>query len=157
MIKWTSNWVKTKIKSNETKWIGSKWIRSKQNDLYTYRIRTRNTSAWWQWMQLTITIAMCLHSALLYEWMLIHLRVHTRTGWTELWWAVGLSMPCDAMQWDAMPCCMQCDAMRCDGLTSVWPYTSLIQWTQLAMYGHCMVAAEWLQPRWFDCSGTLRE
>ena len=37
-------------------------------------------------MQLTITIAMCLHSALLYEWMLIHLRVHTRTGWTELWW-----------------------------------------------------------------------
>ena len=62
--------------------------------------------------------AMCLHSALLYEWMLIHLRVHTRTGWTELWWTVGLSMsmPCNAMGWDVI---------WCDGLTSVWPYTSL--------------------------------
>ena len=98
-------------KPNETKRIGSKWIRSKQNELYKYRIRTRNTSAWWQWMQLTITIAMCLHSALLYEWMLIHLRVHTRTGWTELWWTVGLSMPCDAMRCDGMPCGMRCDAM----------------------------------------------
>ena len=160
MINQTKKWSnelqtewKQKTKSHETKRIGSKWSRSKQNDLYKYWIRTGNTSAWWQWMQLTITIAMCLHSALLYEWMLIHLRVHTRTGWTELWWTVGLSMPCDAMRWecDAMRYAMRCDVMG-------WLWSGHIpHWTQLAMYAHRMVAAEWLQPRWFDCSGTLRE
>ena len=50
---------------------------------------------------------------------------------------------------DAMPCNMRCDVMG-------WLRSGHIpHWTQLAMYAHRMVAAEWLQPRWFDCSGTL--
>ena len=54
-----------------------------------------------------------------------HTSACTHTDWLN-WTLVDRrsvnAMRCDAM---GMRCHAVCDAMRCDGLTSVWPYTSL--------------------------------